>query len=87
MWCSKGKSAEESSRHLGWFQLTRQKAADKNLTFILHPIKVGQLGGRIDGSRRLQRARDRVHQENVGQRLLYVLGVLWEAQSSPAQRL
>lgn len=44
--------------------------------FRLDAVKVGQLGGSVDGLAALQAADHRVHQQGVGQGLLHVLRVL-----------
>lgn len=46
------------------------------LTFILHPVKIRQFGGCVDGFGGLQGTHHSVHQENVCQRLLDILRIL-----------
>lgn len=55
-----------------WMKTTR----DVSLTLALHLIEVGQLGGSVNGARRLQRAHHGVHQQDMCQRLLDELRVL-----------
>lgn len=59
------------------------------LTFVLHLVKVGQLGGGMYGTGRLQCANYGIHEQDVGQCLLDVLRVLGQKRAcvSPVHSL